>query len=272
MDVIRCDDNESLIVKWSSDKGEENDIIIGSSLRVKEGQVALFLYKQDKETFEEYIEGPFDKILVTKNLPILSKLLGVAYHGKSPFQAEIYFINLISIHTLFGIPFFNVFDYKYEDFSVPICVRGSMEFKIKDYRKVISEFGLRGFTKDDFYKRIIDKIMKYIKSTVLMIPQQAQLSCLKLESQMMYINQIVEGVLKDRLDLLYGIELRSLDISSLEVDKESKDYQDLMKVSKKISIRDIVHKARISRIKDDVEVAKDIKDIVVDIIDKIKPV
>ena len=54
MDVIRCDEsNDYLIWKWSPDPSgaptkKENAIRYGSSLRVKDGEVAVFVYKQSK--------------------------------------------------------------------------------------------------------------------------------------------------------------------------------------------------------------------------------
>ena len=51
MDVIRCDESEYLIWKWRSSGDvnstkKENAIRWGSSLRVKDGEVAVFVYKQ----------------------------------------------------------------------------------------------------------------------------------------------------------------------------------------------------------------------------------
>ena len=46
---------------------------------------------------EEVINGPFDKILETDNLPGISTLIEKFYSGSSPFQAEVYFINLWSL-------------------------------------------------------------------------------------------------------------------------------------------------------------------------------
>lgn len=66
----------------------------GSSLRVKDGEVAVFVYKQKDGTLKDFIEGPFDATLKTANFPVLSGILGAAYGGDSPFQAEVYFINL----------------------------------------------------------------------------------------------------------------------------------------------------------------------------------
>ena len=272
MDIIRCDDEESLIVKWNKPNSKNsNSIELGSSLRVKPGQVALFLYKQDKDTYEEYIEGPFDEILVTKNIPVISNVLKLAYHGDTPFQAEIYFININKIiKTKFGVPYFNVFDYEYDKLSVPVSVRGSMNYRVTDYKTLIKLFGARTITSEDFYEYIVNAIKRYVKATVTNIPEQMKLSCLKLETQIDFISQVIEGVLKNRLKEEYGIELMSLDVSALEINKESEDYKAYYKAVTKQSIRNIIHKARLARAKDDLEVTNDVLDIVDRIVNIIK--
>ena len=102
MNVIRCDEPSYLIWKWRPEgayenSNRENEIRWGSSLRVKDGEVAVFVYKQNNGIMQDYIVGPFDSILDTKNLPILSDIIGLVYDDKSPFQAEVYFINLAQI-------------------------------------------------------------------------------------------------------------------------------------------------------------------------------
>ena len=103
MDEIRCDEPSYLIWKWhpkGTQPGEntrENAIRWGSSLRVKDGEVAVFVYDQKNGIIQDYIEGPYDTILSTENLPVLASIIGLAYDGGTPFQAEIYFINLSKI-------------------------------------------------------------------------------------------------------------------------------------------------------------------------------
>ena len=41
----------------------ENSIRYGSSLRVKDGEVAVFVYKQNDETAQDFFVGPYDQIL-----------------------------------------------------------------------------------------------------------------------------------------------------------------------------------------------------------------
>ena len=113
MDEIRCDEPSYLIWKWHpvgtkvGESKRENAIRWGSSLRVKDGEVAVFVYRQEDDTVQEFIKGPFDDIIETKNFPILAGLVGLAYNGGTPFQAEIYFINTAKIiQVKFGVPFF----------------------------------------------------------------------------------------------------------------------------------------------------------------------
>ena len=51
MDVIRCDEQEYLVWKWrpsgeANSTNKENAIRYGSSLRVKDGEMAVFVYPQ----------------------------------------------------------------------------------------------------------------------------------------------------------------------------------------------------------------------------------
>ncbi len=144
MDEIRCDEPSYLIWKWHpsgvqlGDGTRENSIRWGSSLRVKDGEVAVFVYKQKDGTMQDFIVGPYDEIIKAANFPVLASIVGLAYEGGTPFQAEVYYINLAQIiQVKFGVPFFDVYDPRFEDFGVPVAVRGTISFKISDYREFV---------------------------------------------------------------------------------------------------------------------------------------
>ena len=147
MDVIRCDEQEYLVWKWrpsgeANSTHKENAIRYGSSLRVKEGEVAVFVYKQDNGEMQDFIVGPHDDTIKTANFPVLTNIVGLAFGGNSPFQAEIYFINLSgNIQIRFAIPYFDVYDPRFLDFGVPVAVRGSITFNITDYRHTLYFIG-----------------------------------------------------------------------------------------------------------------------------------
>ena len=103
MDEIRCDEQSFLIWKWRpagaqlGNNNRENAIRWGSSLRVREGEVAVFVYSSQDGTFQDFIEGPSDTIVETENLPVIASVIGLAYQGGTPFPAEVYFINLARV-------------------------------------------------------------------------------------------------------------------------------------------------------------------------------
>jgi membrane protease subunit (stomatin/prohibitin family) len=237
MDVIRCDEQEYLVWKWRP-LGEvnlskkENAIRHGSSLRVKDGEIAIFVYKQNDDSLQDFIIGPYDQSIKTANFPILSNIVGLAFGGGSPFQAEIYFINLSgNIQLKFGVPYFDVFDPRFIDFAVPIAVRGTITFNITDYKSFIKLNRLINFELEDFKKQIKDAVIKYVKGVVTNIPSEKGMPVLQMERQLFQINDQVASYLKPRLEIDFGVNLKALDIANIEVNKESEGYTELRKIT-----------------------------------------
>lgn len=263
MDEIRCDEPSYLIWKWhpsGSQLGEnsrENSIRWGSSLRVKDGEVAVFVYKQKDGTMQDFIVGPYDEIIKTANFPVLASIVGLAYEGGTPFQAEIYFINLAQIiQTKFGVPFFDVYDPRFNDFGVPVSVRGTISFKISDYREFIKLHRLNDFNIDDFQTQIRDVVIRYVKDVVTNAPATNDIPLVQIETKTGQINDIIELDIKERLKEDFGVEVSGVDISTIELDKSSEGYRELMSVTKDIAtattkaeseakIKDISDKQRI---------------------------
>ncbi len=237
MDVIRCDEQEYLVWKWrpageANSSKKENAIRYGSSLRVKDGEIAVFVYKQKDGSMQDFIEGPFDETIKTANFPILSSIVGLAFGGASPFQAEIYFINLSgNIQVKFGIPYFDVFDPRFLDFAVPMAVRGTITFNITDYKGFMKLNRLINFELEDFSKQIKDAVTKYVKGVVTNIPSEKGMPVLQMERQLLQINEYVESYLKPRLENDFGVNLKGLDIATIEVDKESDGFAELKKIT-----------------------------------------
>lgn len=263
MDEIRCDEPSYLIWKWHpagvqiSKGNRENAIRWGSSLRVKDGEVAVFVYSQYGGVMQEYIEGPCDMILSTANLPILASIVGLAYEGGTPFQAEVYFINLARIiQVRFGVPFFDVYDPRFADFGVPIAVRGTVSFSIADYREFIKLHRLNNFDLDDFQRQIRDAVNRYVKDCVANAPASHNIPVIQIESKTAQINDAVEYDISERLKENFGVLVSGIDIGAIEIDKSSEGYRQLMSVTKELAgatakaeaearIKDIAAKQRI---------------------------
>lgn len=238
MNVIRCDEQEYLVWKWrpegqdANSTSRENAIRYGSSLRVKDGEVAVFVYKQKDGTVQDFIEGPYDDIIKTANFPVLANIVGLAFGGESPFQAEVYFINLAGNNQLrFSVPYFDVFDPRLPDHGVPMAVRGIITFNITDYKGFIKLNRLINFDHDQFLEQIRGAISKYVKGVVMNIPQEMGIPMVQMERQILQINERIGDYLKPRIETDFGVNLKGLDISSLEIDKDSPYYEELRELT-----------------------------------------
>jgi hypothetical protein len=158
--------------------------------------------------------------------------VGTAFGGQSPFQAEVYFINISGNNQLkFGIPYFDVFDPRFNDFSVPVAVRGTLTFNLTDYRTFIQLNRLIEFNKDDLFNQIKDAITKRIKQVVTNLPSETQRPVIQLERNILEVNERVTPEIQQRLSTDFGLNLKALDISAIEIDKESEDYQKLLAIT-----------------------------------------
>ena len=242
MGVIRCDESQYLIWKWHpsgvqlGETVRENSIRWGSSLRVKDGEVAVFVYKQKDGTMQDFIVGPFDQIIKTANFPVLSSIIGLAYEGGTPFQAEVYFINLARIiQVRFAVPFFDVYDPRFSDFGVPVAVRGTISFGISDYREFIKLHRLSSFNLDDFQKQIRDAVSRYVKDAIANAPAANNIPVIQIESKTAMINDTVEFDIGERLKETFGVTVSGVDIGAIEIDKTSNGYSQLMAITQKMT-------------------------------------
>ena len=261
MDVIRCDEPSYLIWKWHptgsqvANNNRENAIRWGSSLRVKDGEVAVFVYNQKNGVMQDYIVGPFDRTINTENLPVLANIVGLAYAGDTPFQAEIYFINLAQIvQVKFGIPFFDIYDPRFQDFGIPVAVRGTISFKISNYREFIKLNRLIDFNLEDFQKQIRDTVTRYIKDVVANAPAENNIPVIQIETKTAMITDTIELYITDRLRDNFGVTVSGVDLGAIEIDKASDGYRQLMSVTKEVTsakvlaeTKDYVERLRIQR-------------------------
>lgn len=204
---------------------------------------------------QDFIEGPFDQPIKTANFPVLASIMGLAYEGGTPFQAEVYFINLSRIiQVKFGVPFFDIYDPRFMDFGVPVAVRGTISFSIADYREFIKLHRLNSFSLDDFQRQIRDAVSRYVKDVVANAPAQNNIPLVQIETKTAQINDVIEMDIRERLKDSFGVNVSGVDIGAIELDKTSEGYRQLMAVTKDIAtirtqaeMEDYVERLRIQR-------------------------
>lgn len=244
MDVIRCDEEQYLVWKWrpagqvANSTSKENAIRYGSSLRVKDGETAVFVYKKDGEQVMDFIQGPYDGTIKTDNFPVLTSIVGAAFGGESPFQAEIYFFNLQGNNQIkFAVPYFDVVDPRFLDLSVPVAVRGSLTFNLTDVRQFIKLNRLIDFDLDKFRDQISGMVKKFAKNFVTNCPSENGIPVLQIERKIVEISDLMQARLAPQLQDDFGVNLKRLDISAIEIDKESSEYAEFSKATKQQQIR-----------------------------------
>jgi membrane protease subunit (stomatin/prohibitin family) len=243
MDVIRCDEQEYLVWKWrpsgeANSTKKENAIRWGSSLRVKDGEVAVFVYKEKDGSMQDFIEGPQDDVIKTANFPVITSIIGLAYDGNSPFQAEIYFINLAgNIQIKFGIPYFDVFDPRFLDFGVPMAARGTITFNITDYKAFVKLHRMINFEMEDFTKQIKDMVTKYVKGYITNLPADKGIPVLQIERKILEVNDLIEPRIREAFVNDFGVNLKRFDLATIEVDKESQGFAELRKITAEQTIK-----------------------------------
>lgn len=244
MDVIRCDEENYLVWKWrpagqaANSTSKENAIRYGSSLRVKDGEMVVFAYKKDGGQVMDFIQGPYDGTIKTDNFPILTSIVGAAFGGESPFQAEIYFFNLQGNNQIkFAVPYFDVADPRFLDLFVPVAVRGSLTFNLTDVRQFIKLNRLIDFDLDKFRDQISGMVKKFAKNFVTNCPSENGIPVLQIERKIDEISDLMQARLAPQLQDDFGVNLKRLDISAIEVDKESPEYAEFSKATKQQQIR-----------------------------------
>lgn len=235
MDVIRCDEKDFLIWKWSPDgqpSHKENAIRYGSSLRVKDGEVAVFVYKQKSGQMQDFIVGPYDETIRTANFPVLTSIVGSAFGGSSPFQAEIYFINLSGIiRKPFFFDEFDLCDFRHPDLPVPAGVKGSITFKIADYKEFISQYRLTDFDLDDFWDKVKDPMIETLKSVINQATCQLKTPLIQIQGALSDISRLVEKMVCEKFRATYKIDIQGINLSTIALDKESLGYAALWKTT-----------------------------------------
>ena len=143
------DDSKNTIVYRYPIDGDQ--IMYGSKLTVRESQVAIFVNKgQIADVF-----GPGLYTLSASNLPIITKLLSLPYGFKSPFYAEVYYINTKQFtNQKWGTS--NPITMRDKDFgSIRLRGYGTYSFRVKDAELFLREIFGTNASYGSFHKNPI---------------------------------------------------------------------------------------------------------------------
>jgi membrane protease subunit (stomatin/prohibitin family) len=256
IDVLKYDGpNNVLVWKWRSlsNISREEELRFGTQLVVNQSQEACFI--KGGQLLDVF--GPGTHTLSSKNLPILSSIIGLAFGGDSPFKAEVYFINKsVSMDAKFGLIPFNMIE---PNFKVPIPVtsRGSFALNVSDSKSFLSK--IVG-TVPDFETRTISQffrgvIVENVKNAITKISKEQKLSPLELESIVSEVGSAVRDLLKNTVSE-YGLDIKLFNIEAIPIVDDDQRVKDIVEQYQILMSEDASERMRLKRRAENLEVYK----------------
>ena len=237
IDVVKFDGLAS--GDWLVYKHYQEDLAYGSSLIVAEGQNAIFVKGgQIADVFK-----PGTHLLSTENLPVLRRIATLPTGGKTPFTAEIFYVNTV---TKMDIPWglsdpIQLVDPKY---GVRIRVRsfGQCGIKVKDsaslLKKLIGALELSQMVRFnnllEYFKGIlITKVKTFVAQTII----EDKISALEISTKLENLSEKTCESLKPFFED-FGLQLVNFNINSISVPEE--DLSKLTKILEEKANFDII--------------------------------
>ena len=129
------------------------------------------------------------------------------------------------------VPYFDVFDPRFENFAVPVAVHGMLVYAVDDIARFNSINKTQNINDGVFQQKLKGQVTKYIKSVVTNAPSENQIPVLQLERKILEISDLVQHYVTPKIESLFGVNIRSIDITNIIVDKTSLGYRELKAVT-----------------------------------------
>lgn len=198
-----------------------DNFVFGTQLIVGEGQIAVFV--KGGRAYDYFTAGTYT--LNAQNIPILQSLINIPFGGRTPFTAEVIFINkTVKLDVLWGTSDpISLIDPKY---SVRLRVRayGQFGIKITDYRVFLTE--LIGAVGDDQIVKY-DTVINYfkgmtvtkVKTIIANIIINKKISVLEISPLLEEISEISQSSLSGEFER-FGIDIVNFYLSSINFPDE----------------------------------------------------
>ncbi|WP_285398042.1 SPFH domain-containing protein [Lysinibacillus sp. fls2-241-R2A-57] len=209
---------------WLIYKHPTEKLVLGTTLIVNEGQVAIFV--KGGQICDVFNSGTH--VLSTNNLPLLHHVVNFAYGGDTPFSAEIYFINLsVKLDLYWGTSDpIQLIDPKY---FVKLRIRafGQLALRLDDYLLFFTEV-IGSMNKDDIVS--FEKVQDYFKGSLITSIKtelankiiNEKISALEITTELHNISNSLKGKISEEFNT-YGFIMAHFHIQSINFPEEDFD-------------------------------------------------
>lgn len=210
--------NEDIV--W---KSPITDFNTGSVVIVNESQGAVFYL--NGEASDDL--GPGLHVLETCNTPFIRRIIQKIQGTKTPFQAELYYVNKVEIAQLrWGL---GDITYSEEGFVFPIGARGIYNIQVENARKFIEKINgtMSGFDRDELEERFLELVCSVVSDKLINAIYEKAGSII---SAPRYRIEIMNAVRRDVEEVFdeYGMRITQFVIEHIHVDEKNANYQKLL--------------------------------------------
>ena len=142
----------------------------------------------------------------------------------------------------FAITYFDVFDPRLSDVGVPVSVHGTVNYAIEDMDLFRSINKDEGFSDATFHTKLKATVTKYVKSIVTNVPIELQIPVVQIERKIVEISDYAQSRVIPQVEHVLGIKVRSLDVTDIIIDKESRGYRELKALTADLERENIMAK------------------------------
>jgi len=222
IDRIKFDGPPGILVwKWPSDQ-----LTLGTQLIVHESQEAVF-FKGGKALD---VFGPGTHTLSTGNLPLLRKLINLPFGGKTPFAAEVWFVNrTVALEQTWGTP--SPIMLRDPTYGVTIPIRGYGQFgvQVKDSQTFLVHIvgASEGALAADVATKMLDApIATCVQQGLGDYMVKEKISALELPAHTLAITSHVMELLLTNYETM-GLDLVNFTMESINFDKNDESVKKL---------------------------------------------
>lgn len=227
IDIVQFQGNDREFV-W---KFPSENLRLGTQLVVKPAQTAFFVSRG--QICDEVKAGTVT--LRSGNIPLLTTLLSLPFGGDTPFQAEVWFVNLISkLDNKWGtVRSLQLEDPKY-GLVVPVRAFGQFGFRISEPRKFLETITgtAKVFTAEQIVEYFKGVLLQSVNVHLGKAFMQQRISVLEASMHLEAISQHCAQSIQAEF-ARFGVELVNFFFHSINIPEEDASYQRLKVLKEK---------------------------------------
>lgn len=131
----------------------------------------------------------------------------------------------------FSVPYFDVFDPRFQNFAVPISVHGIIVYAVDDVVRFNEINKTQNVNDGVFQQKLKGQLTKFVKGVITNAPYDNQIQVMQLERKILELSELVQRLVTPKIEQLFGVNVRSIDIEEIVVDKSSRGYLELKSVT-----------------------------------------